>query len=306
MKHFLDKARRKIRRLLSTAGKLQEANDDLKILMGCLLSGAVIDRSRYGSLADLEFKVFSQFGDDGIIQYLTHNLDLRHKTFVEFGVEDYLESNTRFLLQKDNWSGFVMDGSDQCIDRLTRAHFYWKHDLIAKTAFVTKDNIGQLLSDAVAPWTGLDLLHIDIDGNDFWIWKQIDLNPSIVIVEYNSVFGTDRAITIPYAADFYRTKAHFSNLYWGSSLKALYILAREKGYQFIGCNGAGNNAYFVRNEMLNHRVVGVSLEDGYVSAKYRESRNEEGNLTHAAFDERTGIIRGLPVFDIEQDKVVPF
>ena len=306
MKNFLDKAGSKIRTLLRFAGKAQESNDDLKMLMGRVLSDAVINRNRYESLVDLEFKVFSQFGDDGIIQFLTHNLDLKHRTFVEFGVEDYLESNTRFLMQKDNWSGFVMDGSDRCIDRLKGAPFFWKHDLAARAAFVTKENIRQLLSDAIAQWAGLDLLHIDIDGNDFWIWKEIDLDPAIVIVEYNSTFGMDRAITIPYAADFYRTRAHFSNLYWGSSLKALYILAHEKGYQFIGCNGAGNNAYFVRNDTLNHRVVSVSLEDGYVRAKYRESRNEEGKLTYATIDERTETIRGLPVFDIEQDKVVPF
>ena len=80
------------------------------------------------------------------------------------------------------------------------------------SAFVTKDNINSLLLDGMDDWDGLDILHIDIDGNDYWIWKEIEINPAIVIMEYNSNFGIDRAITIPYAADFYRTNAHYSNI----------------------------------------------------------------------------------------------
>jgi hypothetical protein len=306
LKNFLNKTINRLRTILTFADETREANDELRILMGRVLSESVGKKESYRSLADLEFKVFSQFGDDGIIQYLTQNLDLGHRTFIEFGVEDYLESNTRFLLQKDNWSGFVMDGSDKCIDRLRSAPFFWKHDLLARAVFVTQENIRPLLSEATSRWEGLDLLHIDIDGNDYWIWKRIDLAPPIVIVEYNSTFGPDRAITVPYAADFYRTRAHFSNLYWGASLKALHILACEKGYEFIGCNGAGNNAYFIRGDAMNERIARVGLREGFVMAKYRESRDQKGRLTFAVPDTRVEIIRGLPVFDVEQGQIVPF
>lgn len=303
---ILRKAARKARALLALADRSQEASDDLRLLIGTLLSESIVSKKGYTTLADLEFKGYSQFGDDGIIQYLTGNLELRHRTFVEFGVEDYMESNTRFLLQKDNWSGFVMDGSSECIDKLRNAPFFWKHDLTAEAAFITRENIRQLLHDNTRQWGGLDLLHIDLDGNDFWIWKEIDVNPAIVIVEYNSTFGIDRAITIPYAADFQRSKAHFSNLYWGSSLKALHLLALQKGYDFIGCNSAGNNAYFILHDLMNERVAKVSLEQGYVRSKYRESRDREGRLTFLAAMERAEAIRGLPVFDVEQEKVIPF
>ena len=286
--------------------RLQAANDDLKILMGVMKSEVVINKSGYQSLADLEFKVFSQFGDDGIIQYLAHNLDLKNKTFIEFGVEDYFESNTRFLLQKDNWSGFVMDGSSEHMTRLKQSPFYWKHDLSAQAAFVTKENVNQLLSAGLADWAGVDILHVDIDGNDYWVWKEIEISPALVIMEYNSNFGIERAITVPYDPEFYRTKAHFSNLYWGSSLKALYLLALKKGYEFIGCNSAGNNAYFIRKDKMNDHVRAVSLENGYVRSKYRESRDEYGNLTFASAKERAEILRGLPVFDMELESVVFF
>lgn len=302
----LRKALGGVKALLKLANSSREQGDELRLLMGTLLAESVGRRQGYASLADLEFKVFSQFGDDGIIQYLTRNLELRHRTFVEFGVEDYMESNTRFLLQKDNWSGFVMDGTSEHVAKLRNAPFYWKHDLTAEAVFVTRENIRQLLRDNTRRWEGLDLLHIDLDGNDYWIWREIDLSPALVIMEYNSTFGIDRAITIPYSADFQRSRAHFSNLYWGSSLKALHRLALEKGYAFIGCNSAGNNAYFVRQDVMNERVTSVALGQGYVPSKYRESRDEEGNLSYVAGNARAEAIRGLPVFDIELNTVVPF
>ncbi len=302
MKSFIAAAKA----LLTLPSRLQQANDDAKMLQGRLLSETLASRHDYDSLADFEYKVFSQFGDDGIIQFLTRILKLQHKTFIEFGVENYLESNTRFLLQKDNWSGFVLDGSQPNIDELRASHFFWKYDLIARSAFITKENISDLLAGGLKSWGGVDLLHIDIDGNDYWIWEAISLSPAIVIIEYNSSFGIDRAITVPYEPYFRRTRAHFSNLYWGSSLKALHILSLRKGYAFVGCNSAGNNAYFVHRDFMNEWVKEVSLESGYVISKYRESRDENGNLTYLSGKERAEIIRGMPVFDVELCEVVPF
>ncbi|MBE9488797.1 MAG: hypothetical protein IMY67_00765 [Bacteroidetes bacterium] len=287
-------------------GRFKAANDELKFLIGIGQSKSVINNYNYQSLADLELKIFSQFGDDGIIQYLVHNINLKYKTLIEFGIEDYSESNTRFLLQKDNWSGFIMDGSKINISKLKKHSFYWKHDLNSQAVFVTKDNINKLLSEATVDWDGVDLLHIDIDGNDYWIWKEIEINPAIVIMEYNSNFGIERAITIPYMADFYRTNAHYSNLYWGSSLTALYVLAIEKGYEFIGCNSAGNNAYFVRKDKMNDKIRTTTLDAGYVKSKYREARDFKGNLTFSNHKERTEILKGLPVYDIYSNKIIPF
>lgn len=295
-----------VKGLLTLGANARLQADELKVLSGTLLAETLSRRLAYTSLADVEFKVFSQFGDDGIIQYLTRNLALPHRTFVEFGVNDYMESNTRFLLQKDNWSGFVMDGSSRNMQALRASPFFWKHDLSAEAVFITRENIRGLLRDHTSHWPGLDLLHIDLDGNDYWIWREIDLNPGLVILEYNSVFGIDRAITIPYSADFQRSRAHSSNLYWGSSLKALHVLGVQKGYDFIGCNSAGNNAYFVRQDLMNERVKKVSLEEGYAISKYRESRDDKGNLTFLAGAQRARAIRGLPVHDIEQDRIEPF
>ena len=204
------------------------------LLLGRLLSEKVCNIQDIQSLPDVEFKVFSQFGDDGIIQYLINKLQIKNRTFVEFGVSDYFESNTRFLLLKDNWSGLIMDGSDYNINFIKKSDYYWRHDLTAVSNFVTRENINDLILQN--EYKGeIGLLHVDLDGNDYWVWEKIDVvDPILVIMEYNSVFGPERNISVPYQENFVRTKAHSSNLYWGASLGALCNLAEKKGYYFIG------------------------------------------------------------------------
>ncbi|MDJ0927419.1 MAG: hypothetical protein QNJ73_07175 [Gammaproteobacteria bacterium] len=277
--------------------------DPQLLLLGRLLALNVRALGQIGSLHEAEFKVFSQFGDDGIIQWLVHHVQIPHDTFIEFGVEDYSESNTRFLMMNNNWSGFVMDGSEENIERLKTSESFWKYELFAEAAFVDTENINDLI--AKAPFDReIGLLHIDIDGNDYWVWQAIDtISPIVVVLEYNSVFGAERAITIPYDNAFYRTTAHYSNLYFGASLRALYNLSDSKGYGFVGCNSAGNNAYFVRRDKLNNVVREISLEAGFVASKYRESRDADGNLTLLAGDERLAVIRGMPVVNTDTGEI---
>lgn len=282
-------------------------HDEMRLAqaMGATLS--IIGRNSYSRLSDLELKVFSQFGDDGIIQYLTNHLDLKKRTFIEFGVGDYFESNTRFLLQKDNWSGFVMDGSSKNMARLKDAYFFWRHDLHAQASYITRENVAELLHPHISRWQGdPDLLHIDLDGNDYWIWMELDIRPVILILEYNGTFGIDRPISVPYRADFNRTDAHYSNIYWGASLKALHSLSESKGYSFIGCNSAGNNAYFIRLDRMNPYIQQMTLEEGYVEPKYRESRNTSGNFTFLSMQERRELIRGMPVVNTQTGAIEVF
>lgn len=295
-----------VRGLMSAANRLvsRSAASEIQLLaLGRLLSEASRTKGRIQSLAEVEFKVFSQWGDDGIIQWLAGNLEFPNRTFVEFGVENYRESNTRFLMMNNNWSGLVMDGSEANVAQIVNSEYFWKYALSAKAVFIDTDNINGLLSSSgLAGEVGI--LHIDVDGNDYWIWKAIDaISPIVAILEYNSVFGTDRPITIPYDKDFQRTRAHFSNLYYGASLSALNRVSAHKGYSFIGCNSAGNNAYFVRKDKLNDAVREVTLEEGYVLSMFRESRDKEGRLTYLAGPDRLEAIRGMPVCNVDTNQI---
>ncbi|MCU1490109.1 MAG: hypothetical protein JWM85_1514, partial [Acidimicrobiaceae bacterium] len=135
-------------------------------------------------------------------------------------------------------------------------------------------------------------------GNDYWVWERVTVvNPIVVIVEFNSVFGSKYALTIPYDPTFARTRAHFSNLYFGASIAAFVNLAKAKGYAFVGCNTAGNNAYFVREDKLG-RIPSRSAADGYVVSKFREARDVQGRLEFLSGGQRLARIGHLPVVDL--------
>jgi hypothetical protein len=292
----------KTSRLQRELAELRNDVDALKVLAAQPLIQNIRAGKSFAALRDAEFKVFSQFGDDGIIQYLIHRLAPLPDSFVEFGVENYRESNTRFLILNNNWRGLVLDGNQRCIDRIQKDDIYWRHTLTARSAWITRDNINDLLRDA--GFSGeIGLLSIDIDGNDYWVWEKLEIvDPVITILEYNSIFGPDLAVTIPYDPGFARHRAHYSGQFWGASLQALTALANQKGYSLVGCNSAGNNAYFVRSDKIDNLPV-FAAQEAFVDARFRDSRDKKGKLTHRTGAERFQLIADLEVYDLHQNKI---
>ena len=282
---------------------LQRKMETSLLALGAILS----NQQRFintNVINDYEFKIFSQKGEDGIIQYLINNIQIENEIFVEFGVENYMESNTRFLMMHNNWSGLVMDGSAEAIKSIQKREWFWTYDLQAKCAFINKENINPLLKES--GFKNIGLLSIDIDGNDYWIFKEIDfseLNPSIVIVEYNAVFGDNRTISVPYDKDFNRTKAHYSNLFFGASLGALDYIAQQKGYALVGCNTAGSNAFFVRNDLLNDKVSKKSVKEAYREEKFRQSRDKNYNFSLLSGSDKKSVIKNLDVINVVTNEV---
>lgn len=280
---------------------LPQQLDEIKINQGKILS-LLGERKENAPLNSYEFKVFSQWGEDGIIQHLIKSLEIKNKTFIEFGVEDFTESNCRFLLMNDNWRGFVVDGSLSNIEKIKKSYFYWRYDLNAFHAFITKNNINEILQHSAFD-KDLGILSIDIDGNDWYILEAISFyQPRVLICEYNDVFGKDRAISVPYDSQFIRTKKHYSNLYFGASIAAMTYLANKKGYALVGVNSNRNNAFYVRKDLLCDQVPAVNLDQIYEPSNIRESRNEAGRLTYLAGDNRLGLIQGLPIFNVKTNE----
>lgn len=276
------------------------ALEQLKFNQGLILER--LNRSLTSTnLHEYEFKVFSQLGEDGIIQKLVSAIDIPNKTFIEFGVETFTEANCRFLMAKDNWSGFVIDGSRKNIEILKTLPDYLLYELKAIQAFITRENINDLLAQSGFP-EDVGILSIDLDGVDYWVLEKITtFRPRILITEYNAVFGGDRKISVPYAADFQRTKMHHSNLYFGASLPAMVHLANKKGYAFVGTNSTGNNAFFVRHDLMNASLLERTAAQGFTPSKFRESRDQDGKLTYLNGDERLAAIKGLPVVNVETE-----
>lgn len=301
-RNLIKKVLRRIDSSIAAPGHLNKDETEL------LAIGAMLSKQQsllnFHCINDYEFKIFSQWGDDGIIQYLVKNIVIENETFIEFGVQNYQESNTRFLMMNNNWSGFVMDGSEAAMEHLKNQTWYWKYGLTQKAVFIDKDNINGLLADT--GFSNIGLLHIDLDGNDYHIITAMDLsklNPSIIIVEYNSVFGKDRCITVPYDEKLIRTKLHYSNLFFGASLPAFDYTLSKKGYSLIGCNIAGNNAYFIRKDLLNEKVKQLSAEEAYKESKFRESRDSHYSLSYLEGKGRLAVIQGLDVLNVKTNEL---
>ena len=192
----------------------------------------------------------------------------------------------------------MLDGSQEHVKRILHSEDVWKHDLTAQNAFVTAENIDGILQ--TSGFTGdIGILHIDIDGNDVWIWKAIKCaTPVVVIVEYNSILPAERPIAVPYRSDFQRRKAHFSNIYYGASLAALRLTGKALGYSFIGTNSSRNNAYFLRNDYLNPRIPKVGLEMVSKVANFSEARDQSGALGLLRGNAKLEMIKGLPVVNM--------
>jgi hypothetical protein len=253
---------------------------------------------RLAGLHAAEFCAFSQWGEDGIVDWLVGRLPRISRSFVEFGVQDYRESNTRLLMQSHNWRGLVLDGSADHVADIKRQDIYWRHDLTATCGFIDRDNINGLMKQAGFEGP-IGLLSIDVDGNDYWIWRAIDVvNPAIVVCEYNAVFGDRFALTVPYRADFQRSLAHASNLYFGASIKALVTLANLNGYDFVGTTSTGCNAFFVRRELAPSVLDALDAVWAFPSA-VREARDGEGRLTFVGGRARKEIVEQLPLINLE-------
>lgn len=310
MKKFLKKIFKKLR-IYFTHG-LDSKLDKLTMLHANLLSiqhkqlyrqqlmgGGAVD------IRDFEFSAYSQNGEDGILDLLIESLELDSlhssypRAFVEFGVQDYTESNTRYLLKKRNFMGFIIDGSATHIESIKQDGIYWKHDLEAQCAFITKDNINTLIKQWL-DYRKLDniaILSIDIDGVDYFVWEAIEcVKPAIVVVEYNALFGESLCVSVPYRADFDRFLAHHSGLYFGASIKALISLGKSKGYIFVGADSSGTNAFFIHQSLESKLPFSIAPLQEYCSTHHaRQSRDTFGNLSFLQGDERLKAIKHLPL-----------
>ena len=250
-------------------------------------------------LSDYEWKIFSQWGEDGIIDFLVSEVSIVNKTFIEFGVENFSESNCRYLLMKSDWNGFVIDSSQKNIKKLKNSYYFWKYDLQTFVAFIDINNINELLIKSGFE-RDLGILSIDIDGNDYHILNKIDcFDPRIIICEFNPLFGNDRKITVPYDPKFYRTRKHYSNLYWGASINALRSLLTKQDYTLVGTGMQGGNAYFIKNSLMTDRLRILAKNPFCFNFNWRESRDINGNLNFLRAELRYKEIKGMNVLNVE-------
>ena len=205
-------------------------------------------------------KVFSQFEEDGKLLYLFSLLGMTNKTFIEFGSDDGINSNSANLYYNHGFNGLFMDGNDQALSR--GRYFFKKHpnnvgQPIFKKAFIQAENINQLIKEGGIEGE-IGLLSIDIDGNDYWVWKAITIvQPQVVIIETHNEFGLND-IVVPYDPNYMYPGKHPT--YHGASPVAMTKLAKNKGYRLVGSNELGFNFIFIKEDLLVNEVPTVSVE----------------------------------------------
>lgn len=267
------------------------------------LQCSLLDLRRPESLNSAEFKVFSQFGEDGAIQHLLRHVSVPSTTFVEIGVESYRESNTRFLAVNDNWQGLAIDGSSDHVEFITSTDLGWRADVQPVQEFITRENINDILTRH--GYTGeLGLLSIDVDGMDYWLLEAVEVvQPAIVVIEYNSIFGPNQKVTVPYSPTFVCGEAHWSHQYFGSSIAALEDLASSRGYALVGATKNAVNAFFVREDLLAD-IPRMSAATAWRPSRFLSARDESGALSYVRdHDARLRLIADLPLHELESAKV---
>lgn len=253
---------------------------------------------------EVEFRNFSQTGEDGILHYIFSLIGTTNKRCAEICAGVGSECNSANLILKHGWDALLVDGNE---NHVARGKEFFSHHPDSKVVpplylqrWITRDNINDILEDA--GFSGeLDLFSLDMDGVDYWIWDAITaINPRVVVVEYQSEFG-EEPVTVPYRDDFcaqwvplktqpqdqprdgndnaaaggdsasQRDGGMQFNQYGGASLAAFNKLAKRKGYRLVGANSLGHNAFFIRNDIGMAVFPEVSEQSCY-NGLYRERR----------------------------------
>ncbi len=218
------------------------------------------------SLIPFGSKVYSQSDEDGIIREIFNRIGVTNKTFVEFGIGNGLENNTLALLF-EGWKGLWIDASSKSVNKI-RTYFniiLEKEQLKIVESFITKENIDRLISDNIKS-EEIDLLSVDIDGNDYHIIDAITcVSPRVIVVEYNAKFTPP----ILYCMDYNPTHRWEKDDCFGASLKFFEVNLEKKGYNLVGCNLSGANAFFVRKDLVADRFLApFTAENHYEPARY--------------------------------------
>jgi len=248
-------------------------------------------RQAHDPLNREEYRVFSQHREDGVIAYLLDLIGDDIGVFVEFGFAAE-QNNCLNLAVNRGFSGLFMDGAKKKCDSAIEVYKrLGLKGIQVRNVFIDRDNLDSLIADSQISGE-IDVLSLDVDGNDYWFWQSIEsISPRVVVIEYNATFGPDAAVTVPYAADFVRYDVHKSGFYHGCSLAAIEQLGERKGYRLVGVDETGVNAFLVRSDLCKELPTvsaGKCFKDNRGRVKYKKLTRDQ------QFDK----IKDMPFVDV--------
>ena len=275
-----------------TAG-LAIAMDDLRDQLGLL----VLESTSASGDVEPDVRIFSQWGEDGILVRLTNAMPDIPKTFVEIGVEDYRECNTRFLARR-GWRGVAFDGDVEAVQRAQSLREVWSGDVEVAAEWVEPANVNQII--AARGLTGaIGVLSIDVDGIDYHLLDAVNVvSPWIVVMEYNARYGPQATVTVPYQPGFDRREEHHSWLHHGVSLAGLEAWGTERGYDLVTVNRQGTNAFLIAAAHRPDSLPRRTAADLWRPLLFSEHHNTAGVHEPITFDAERAIVKELPTVDV--------
>jgi hypothetical protein len=226
------------------------------------LAASEISKSKF---EDIGFRKYSQNSEDGILLFLFAVLGTTNKTVVEICASDGIQCNAANLIINHGWRALLFDGDAGAVEKGRK--FYASHPdtftlpPVFEHAWITRDNVNQLIS-AHGIKGDIDLLSIDMDGVDYWIWDAIDcISPRVVVAEVQCIWGTGKSVTVPYDAHFKTTFVNGFGVYSGASINAFVKLGKSKNYRLVGFERYGFNAFFIRNDVGADILPEISPDD---------------------------------------------
>ena len=231
-----------------------------------------------------EFSGFSQNGEDGIIDVLRKQLLQSNRYFIEIGAADGIENNSSWLAVAEKYNGIMIEGDPKLSRQANKLIKVYSVGLDCVNKFVTRENIHELKSFSF--YDDPDIFSLDIDGNDYYIAKAIldcGFRPKIFVVEYNSVYGPNRNLTIEYQDNFAFTTAHPTQLYYGVSITGWRNFFKSRGYRFVTVDRNGVNAFFVDPSFFDanflNNIKGIEFaENLYQFRKFRVPSEKQFSL----------------------------
>ena len=267
-------------------------------------------RKNYDSISlisDVDYKIYSQFGEDGIIDFILRKLNIEKPKFVEIGVGDYTECNSRFLFESRTANGLIIDCLENLSKKVSKNLKLWKGDLKIEEIFIDSENVLNVLKKNNFE-KDIDFFSLDIDGIDYWIIKSLPSNfTKVAVVEYNPIFGHEHEVTVPNIKKFNRTLYHHSNLCYGMSLKALISLMESKNFYFLGSNLRRNNAFFVSKTFSKNIFfpnIKISNISENVDCNIMESIDRKGELNFISGYDRINEIKNCEIIDLKKNSKI--
>lgn len=248
-------------------------------------------------LGEVEFKNYSQSGEDGILLYIFALIGTTNRHVIEICAGNGKECNSANLILNHGWKGLLFDGDAENI--AIAQEFFASHpnvwlgpQPVVCHAWITAENINNLVTDHGMSGE-IDLLSLDLDGIDLWVWQALTVvNPRVVILEIQAAWLADVSVSSPYSPDFVGGWTPGDDSvgpiqYGGASLQAFVKIAKQKGYRLIGGNRLNHNVVFMRRDVGVHLFPEVAPSSIFTNPEVK-----------AAHEAAVRVLSKLPLVDI--------